>query len=84
MRGWDAVGLVASHRWYARSAMWLTFPLGECVPTAPARFRGHPPNQPLLLSNGRQRKSPTQGKTIYKGCNLRARLFGLSRTGFFI
>jgi hypothetical protein len=84
MRGWGAVGLVGSRRWYAKSAIWLTFPSGECVPAAPVRFRGHPSNQPLLFRNGRQRKSRTQGKTIYKGCNLGARLFGLSRTGFFI
>jgi hypothetical protein len=45
---------------------------------------GQPPNQPLLLSNGRRRKSGIKAKTIYKGCNLGARLFGLSRTGFFI
>jgi hypothetical protein len=68
----------------------VTFPFGPrgqqrwVCPAVPARFRGSPPTQPLLLSNGGRRKSRIRGKAIYKGYNLRARLCGLSRTGFFI
>ena len=88
MRGWGGLGSVPQVVCQVRNVADLSSRRAgtgkrRVRPAAAVRFRGHPPNQPLLFSNGRRRKSRTEGKTIYKGYNLGARLSRCIPYGFF-